>query len=119
MVDPQGASALSPVLPLAVHDLCHAYGPVGVLDGVSFEVGPGEVVALLGPSGVGKTTLLRAIAGLLTADSGRVELGGRCVVADGIEQVPTERRKVGLLRLRELQKVGVRCTMRAELIGHT
>jgi ABC-type sulfate/molybdate transport systems ATPase subunit len=70
---------------------------VGVLDGVSFEVGPGEVVALLGPSGVGKTTLLRAIAGLLTPASGRVELGGRCVVADGREEVPTERRRVGLV----------------------
>lgn len=88
---------MSSALPLAVHDLCHAYGPVGVLKGVSFEVGPGEVVALLGPSGVGKTTLLRAIAGLLTPDAGRVELGGHCVVADGIEQVPTERRRVGLV----------------------
>ena len=88
---------MSPVTPLAVHELCHAYGPVGVLDGVSFEVGPGEVVALLGPSGVGKTTLLRAIAGLLTPDAGRVELGGRCVVADGREEVPTERRRVGLV----------------------
>ena len=88
---------MSPVQPMVVHDLCHAYGPVKVLDRVSFSVGPGEVVALLGPSGVGKTTLLRAIAGLLTPDSGRVELGGQCVVSEGVEQVPTERRRIGLV----------------------
>src|SRR5918995_5926316 len=43
----------------------------------SFEVGPGEGVALLGPTGSGKTSLLRAIAGVLPADEGRIEVGGR------------------------------------------
>jgi ABC-type polysaccharide/polyol phosphate transport system ATPase subunit len=47
------------------------------LRGVSFEIGPGESVALLGPSGSGKTTLLRAISGVLEPDEGRLEVGGR------------------------------------------
>ncbi len=56
-------------------------GGRAVLDGVSFAAGDGEFVALLGPSGCGKSTLLRVIAGLETADSGRVLIGGREVTA--------------------------------------
>ena len=44
---------------------------------VTFDVGPGEAVALLGPSGSGKTTLLRTLAGVLAPDRGRVEVEGR------------------------------------------
>jgi ABC-type polysaccharide/polyol phosphate transport system ATPase subunit len=43
----------------------------------SFEVGPGEAVALIGPSGAGKTTLLRAIAGVFDCDAGRLDVRGR------------------------------------------
>ncbi|OGS37497.1 MAG: hypothetical protein A2506_09015 [Elusimicrobia bacterium RIFOXYD12_FULL_66_9] len=50
-----------------------------VLDGVSFTVADGEFVSLLGPSGCGKTTLLRIVAGLETADSGRLSIGGKDV----------------------------------------
>lgn len=51
-----------------------AFGAVTVLRQVSFEVRPGEVVGLAGPSGVGKTTLLRLAAGLVAPDAGRVSL---------------------------------------------
>lgn len=51
-------------------------GQVLALDDVSFDVGPGEFVSLVGPSGCGKTTLLRLINGLITPDSGEVQVKG-------------------------------------------
>lgn len=50
--------------------------PLIAVDGISFEVGNGEVFGLLGPNGAGKTTTLRMIMGLLEPDSGHVEIGG-------------------------------------------
>src|SRR6266480_33348 len=52
---------------LEVRDLRMSYGPVRALDGVSFEVAPGEIFGLLGPNGAGKTTLLSIVSGLLEA----------------------------------------------------
>ncbi len=54
-----------------------AHGATMILRDVAFEVAPGAVVAIAGPSGVGKTTLLRIIAGLDTAFTGRVDGAGR------------------------------------------
>jgi sodium transport system ATP-binding protein len=62
---------------LRVEGLVKHYDGVKAVDGVSFEVAPGEVVGLLGPNGAGKTTTLRAIAGVLTPTAGRVLVGGR------------------------------------------
>jgi sulfate transport system ATP-binding protein len=64
---------------IRVQHLVKRYGATRVLDDVSVEVGSGELVALLGPSGGGKSTLLRIIAGLDTADGGEVHLDGRRV----------------------------------------
>jgi ABC-2 type transport system ATP-binding protein len=57
---------------LEAHDLHRSFGDLGVLRGVSFSVGAGEVYALLGPNGAGKTTTFRIILGLLRADRGEV-----------------------------------------------
>ena len=65
---------------LAVEDLSAGYGGSQVLAGVSLSVGPGEVVTLLGRNGMGKTTTIRAIMGLLPGLGGRV-LGGRIAFA--------------------------------------
>lgn len=77
---------------LAVRDITARFGERTVLDEVSLEVATGEVVALLGPSGVGKSTLLRVIAGLLLPDGGSVWLDDR-----NVTPLPTHRRNVGMV----------------------
>jgi len=67
----------SPVPALAVSAVTKAYGSRRVLDAVSFEVSPGERVALTGPSGSGKTTLLNCLGGVDRPDSGEIRLLGR------------------------------------------
>ena len=66
----------------------------------AFDVADGERVALFGPSGAGKTTVLEVIAGLVEPRSGRVALGGRALTSTGSPRVavPPWERRVGLLR---------------------
>ncbi len=61
---------------LIAENLSKQFGEVRAVDDVSLRVGAGEIVGLLGPNGAGKTTILRMIAGILTPDRGRVEVGG-------------------------------------------
>jgi len=74
---------------LAVTGVGKRFGSVTALSDVSLTVASGEFVTILGPSGCGKTTLLRIIAGLETADTGRVALGGAEVT-----HLPANRRPV-------------------------
>jgi len=59
-----------------IRNVSKTFGSFAALRDVSFEVRPGELVALLGPSGCGKTTLLRIVAGLETPDRGTVLWSG-------------------------------------------
>lgn len=61
---------------LSVEGVSFAFGAHRVLEGVGFEMSPGEFTALVGPNGAGKSTLLRIVLGLLVPQSGRVELFG-------------------------------------------
>lgn len=61
---------------LRVTGLVKTYSRRRVVDGVDFEVQPGEIVGLLGPNGAGKTTCFRMTCGLIPSDRGRVELAG-------------------------------------------
>jgi branched-chain amino acid transport system ATP-binding protein len=71
-------SSSAPVLELEA--VSAAYGPIEVLHGVDLTVGAGQVVALLGPNGGGKSTTLKVAAGLLPATAGDVRYAGRSVI---------------------------------------
>ncbi|MBL6455263.1 ABC transporter ATP-binding protein [Belnapia sp. T6] len=81
---------------LRLSGIRHAYGGREVLRGIGLEVGLGEILCLLGPSGDGKTTLLRLVAGLEPLQAGRIELGGR-VLAEPGREMPPEARRVGFV----------------------
>src|SRR5690606_27755446 len=90
-----GAAAM-----LQVGDIRVAYptpaGPRTVVDGLSLSLARGEVGCLLGPSGCGQTTVLRAIAGFEPLQSGQVVLDGRVLSATG-STVPPEQRGIGMM----------------------
>jgi putative spermidine/putrescine transport system ATP-binding protein len=77
---------------LAVEQVELSYGQVLVLDGISLRVAPGEFVALLGSSGCGKTTLLRAISGFAPVRAGRILVGAR-----DITHLPPEQRRMAMV----------------------
>jgi branched-chain amino acid transport system ATP-binding protein len=66
---------------LVLHGVNAAYGPVRVLDGISLEVHEGECLALLGANGAGKTSLLRALTGILVRRSGQIVFCGMNIAA--------------------------------------
>jgi len=78
---------------LSVEGLAHRFGSVVAVDGVSFDVPAGALVGFLGPNGAGKTTTLRALAGTLRPDAGRVIVAG----VDADEDPIGARRAVGYL----------------------
>ena len=77
---------------LSLREVWAGYGGSSILQGVDLDLGEGEVVAVLGRNGVGKTTLLRAIMGLVSVKSGTIELLGK-----DLARVPVHRRaRMGL-----------------------
>jgi branched-chain amino acid transport system permease protein len=68
-------TAAVPGAALACAEIWRAFGGIQALRGVSLDVGPGEIVGLVGPNGSGKTTLINVISGYYAADRGRVRLG--------------------------------------------
>lgn len=81
---------------LRVQGLSKQYGALVAVDAVSFELASGEILALLGASGCGKTTTLRLIAGLEVPDAGEIWLGDRRVSGGG-DWVQPEDRRVGMV----------------------
>jgi len=82
------------VTSLSVDRVAKSYGSTPVLRDVSLQVAPGTLTAILGSSGVGKTTLLRVIAGFEIADGGTVAVDG-VVFDDGRRRLPPQRRQIG------------------------
>jgi len=82
---------------LRVKDLSVSLGDRKVLDNFEMELPKGEIVALLGQSGSGKTSLLRAIAGLQLAESGEVHLDDECLFCGCDCYIPTKAREIGMV----------------------
>jgi len=83
---------------IEVIDLAVRYGDVTAVDGIGFEIAPGELVTLLGPSGCGKTTTLRAVAGLETPSAGSIRLNDATVYSAAERRnVPAEKRGVSMV----------------------
>ena len=103
---------------LRLEQVCVSYGAAPALVDVDLEVLPGQVLALVGANGSGRTTLLRTVSGLLRPSSGRVLLDGEPlagvaaadVVARGVAHVPQGRRVFGRMTVRENLAVGAHLT---------
>ncbi len=79
---------------LRIAGLTKAFNGQVVLRGVNLDVPSGELVAILGASGSGKTTMLRLLSGFERADAGTIDVGGTCLSGPGVH-VPPERRHIG------------------------
>src|ERR1700756_1128227 len=114
---------------IKVEDIHTYYGKSHILDGVSLDVGRGEVVGLLGRNGVGKSTTLKAVTGLVHPSRGEVRFEGRPitrlpahrVARLGIGYVPEDRRIFPLLTVTEnlrtgLDRAGVTAARKKELL---
>ncbi|MEG0546342.1 MAG: ABC transporter ATP-binding protein [Oscillospiraceae bacterium] len=99
---------------LEIKDLEVSYGVINAIKGVSFEVNEGEVIALIGANGAGKTTILHTITGLIQAKSGSIIFEGKeltktqahKIVSMGMAHVPEGRRIFGQLTVLENLKLG-------------
>ena len=108
-------SAIAPSEPLVQVEGLHTYyGKSHILHGVTLEVGRGEVVGLIGRNGVGKSTTLKTIMGLVNARQGEIRLEGSSITHEaphrlarrGIGYVPEDRRIFRLLTVMENLRTG-------------
>ncbi|GLI22803.1 branched-chain amino acid transport system ATP-binding protein [Xanthobacter flavus] len=94
---------------LKVSDVTAGYGRTVILQGLSLNVGRGEVVTIIGSNGAGKTTLLRAISGLVKPTSGSIEFDGKRIdrmspdeiVGSGLIMVPEARQLFPVMTVRD------------------
>ncbi|MDE6686987.1 MAG: ABC transporter ATP-binding protein [Lachnospiraceae bacterium] len=112
---------------LEVKDLQVYYGLIQAIKGVSFEVNQGEVIALIGANGAGKTTILHTITGLIQPKSGSVifegtditKVPGHKIVSMGMAHVPEGRRVFANLSVYQNLKMGAYIQKDKKVIGET
>ena len=99
---------------LEVKDLEVFYGVIQAIKGISFEVNPGEIIALIGANGAGKTTTLQTITGLIPSKAGHIvydgkditKMPGHKLVSMGMAHVPEGRRVFAQLTVLQNLKLG-------------
>lgn len=99
---------------LEIHDIEVFYGMIHAIKGVSFQVNEGEVIALIGANGAGKTTILHSITGLIAPKKGQIVFEGQDItstpahkiVSMGMAHVPEGRRVFAQLTVLENLKMG-------------
>jgi urea transport system ATP-binding protein len=100
---------------LSVSSLRVAYGQSEVLHGINFNVAPGEIVAIMGRNGMGKTTLMKSLIGLVPASHGRIAIGDTEItglksyerVAEGVAFVPQGRMIFSTMTVQENIETGL------------
>ncbi|HUC67607.1 MAG TPA: urea ABC transporter ATP-binding subunit UrtE [Stellaceae bacterium] len=110
---------------LSVADIRVAYGQSEVLHGLSFGVAPGEIVAIMGRNGMGKTTLMKSLMGIVPTRSGAIRLGAADVtglksyerVAEGLGYVPQGRMIFPAMTVEENIETGLFASHEAEIPG--
>ncbi|TMD45583.1 MAG: ATP-binding cassette domain-containing protein, partial [Chloroflexi bacterium] len=112
---PKPAASAEPASPLLdVRDLEVSYGAIKAVRGVSFGVGKGEIVALIGANGAGKSTILNTLSGVLRPHAGTARFGDLDlttaapdkIVRAGLAQVPEGREILARLTVRENMELG-------------
>lgn len=118
MAAPNSAAGKAAGALLEIDDIRVGYGKAEALHGISLKVQPGEIVALIGANGAGKSTTLRAISGLLKPSTGRILWKGRPInglpaekiVGAGIAHCPEERHVWAEMTVRENLMLGAYLT---------
>jgi branched-chain amino acid transport system ATP-binding protein len=96
---------------LEAHDVTAGYGPITVLRNVSMQVASGEILGVLGRNGMGKSTLIRCLCGLIRPDTGRIVFDGRDIT--GI--APHERARLGMTTVVQGRGMFAKLTVRESL----
>jgi branched-chain amino acid transport system ATP-binding protein len=97
---------------LKVSDLKKAYGAIQAVDGVSFEVMPGEIFGVIGPNGSGKTTMFNSVLGQIDPDAGKIELNGRDITGKS----PMQLNQLGVGRTFQTLQVFGKMSVRDNLL---
>ena len=97
---------------LKVIDLKKSYGAIKAVDGVSFEVMPGEIFGVIGPNGSGKTTMFNSVLGQIAPDAGRIELNGNDITGES----PMRLNRLGVGRTFQTLQVFGKMTVRDNLL---
>ena len=118
MTDTHGSAAAVPPA-LAVHNIQIVYGgAIEAVRDVSLEVRPGQIVALLGSNGAGKSSVLKAISGVLDAEDGEIEKGSIHLFGEAIERAPAPHIvKNGMVQVPEGRRLFATLTVEENLIA--